>query len=80
MKSNELPRVAARRWTEQERAHVVDPVAHRAELLEPASEQRLIGKNAGGDRRAVIGRHGVDAAGDLQHVALHCVRAGLALA
>ncbi len=63
----------------EQRAHFPDAVAHRRELREPCLRQLRIRENAGGDSRAVIGRHRINTAGDLQDVALHGVGARFAL-
>jgi len=64
----------------QKRAHRVDAVSHAIEFLNPGRTQRRVRKYMRSDRRSVIWRHRIDAPGDLQHMALHRLRARVVLA
>ena len=59
--------------------HVLHATAHGREFGDPGGAQARIAEDARGDGRPVIGRQRVDAARDLQHVALGDVGAGIAV-
>ena len=80
MKSNDRVVGRRREICRQQRAHVLDPLAHLRQFPDPGLPQRRVREDACRNRGAMVGRHGVDAARDLQHVAVHGVGSRFILA
>ena len=60
----------------EQRAHIGNPGPHAVELLDPLFLERRVPEDMCGNRGAVIGRHRVHSASDLQHMTQHGVGAG----